>query len=112
MLLSEVLSEWVSGWAPFSRCLQPLQYCCQGGGPHLQGNGIRKQPTRCSRQPGGGNQEGGPGQALTCLPQRPVGRGWVQKGEKGAQLAQIQDGAMHAESPVSRGTVLGDSNSG
>ena len=82
------------------------------GGPHLQGNGIRKQPTPCGRQPGGGNQEGGPGQALTCLPQRPVGRGWVQKGEKGAQLAQIQDGAMHAESPVSRGTVLGDSNSG
>lgn len=51
-LVSEVLSEWVSGWAPFSRCLQPLQYCCQGG-PPLQGNGIRKQPTPCGRQPGG-----------------------------------------------------------
>ena len=44
--------------------------------------------------------------------QRPVGREWVQKGEKGARLAQIQDGAMHAESRVSRGTVLGDGNSG
>ena len=41
-----------------------------------------------------------------------MGREWVQKGEKGARLAQIQDGAMHAESRVSRGTVLGDGNSG
>ena len=29
--MSEVLSEWVSGWSPFSCCLQPLQYCRREG---------------------------------------------------------------------------------
>lgn len=103
------MGQWLGPFLPLPAA--PPILLLQGG-PHLQGNGIRKQPTPSGRQPGGRNQEGGPGQALTCLPQRPVGRGWVQKGEKGARLVQIQDCAMHAESRVSRGTVLEDSNSG
>lgn len=79
-LASEVLSEWVGGWAPV--ILLP-------GGAHLQGNGTSKHPTLCPRQPA---VRPAPATCPRGLWEEDrSGREWT-----GARPAQIQDGAALA----------------
>lgn len=104
--MSEVLSECVSSWAPFSCCLQPFQCRCWG---LPLGKWARKQPTPVADLHGGGQLEDLGN--LGHLPQRPAGRGL---GWGGQWLDWLRSKMVHCllvGSLASWGTAMGTSNS-
>lgn len=85
---------------PFSRCLQPLQYCCQR--PTFRKTAESSPTPAADSQAARARKEGlaRPGPACLRGPWEGDGSGRVGIG---ARPAQIQDGATRAGSPVSWG---------
>lgn len=94
---------------PFSHCLQPLQYCCQGGPPPGKWEKKTAHPLLQTSRWLKPRREAwlglGPPAPEVCGKRKGPGR-WGR-----ARPAQILDGAVCAGSPMGWGTALGASNS-